>query len=72
MRLPETEKACRKGMCRIKERGARGTRGGRTPTLSFSVSNPASPKAPTTTAMTRTVKNTDKNPVQGLRSQCRQ
>lgn len=43
-------------MCRIKERGARGTRGGRAPTLSFSVSNLASPKAPTTTAMTRTVK----------------
>ena len=62
----------RKGMCRIKERGALGTRGGRAPTLSFSVSNLASPKAPTKTAMTRTVKNTDKKPVQGLRSQCLQ
>ena len=40
--------------------------------MSFSVSNLASPKAPTTTAMMRTVKNTDKKPVQGLRSQCLQ
>ena len=63
MRLPETEKACRKGI--LPNKGARGARdpGRAHAGRRFRCRTPASPKAPTTTAMTRTVKNTDKNPV---------
>lgn len=67
-RRPEKVSSFRKGRCRIW--WMRAVR--ETPTLSDSLSKLASPNAPTTAAMTSTVKKTERKPVQGLRSQYRQ
>lgn len=66
--VPKRYRRVRKGRFRIWRSGAVRE----TLTLSDSLSKLASPNAPTTAAITSTVKKTERKPVQGLRSQYRQ